>query len=209
MARTDSNEIDEGLSWRIVAGLGNPGPEYAGTRHNVGFETADRLAEQLGISIRRKKFGGLVGEGFFDNRKVVMLKPQEYMNCSGRAISAAMAFYKVRPPEVLVITDDLALEPGTIRIRAQGSSGGHNGLSDILAVLGRDDFVRLRIGIGASPTPATRDYVLGRPGGEDRMRIDTAMEQAVGAVLCWIHSGIEAAMNRYNVRKKNETNENT
>lgn len=131
------------------------------------------------------------------------------MNCSGRAVLATMAFYKVRPSDVLVITDDMALEPGMIRIRAQGSSGGHNGLADILATLGRDDFIRLRIGIGSSPTPATRDYVLSRPSGEDRTRIREAMEQAIEAVLCWIHSGIEAAMNRYNVRKKNETNENT
>ncbi|NLH16519.1 MAG: aminoacyl-tRNA hydrolase [Phycisphaerae bacterium] len=207
MAQAAWNRDDESGSWRIVAGLGNPGTGYAGTRHNVGFETVDRLAEQFGVEIRRKKFGGLVGEGIFDNRKVVLLKPQEFMNCSGRAVSAALQFYKLGPSELLVITDDLALEPGVIRLRAKGSSGGHNGLSDIIAALGRDDFARLRIGIGGCPSATAKDYVLSRPSGPERQRIEAAMEQAVQAVLCWIHSGIETAMNRYNERKKLDNNE--
>ncbi len=206
MAQAASNRNDESGSWRVVAGLGNPGAGYAGTRHNVGFETVDRLADQFGVEIRRRKFGGLVGEGFFENRKVVLLKPQEFMNCSGRAVSAALQFYKLEPSELLVITDDLALVPGVIRIRAKGSSGGHNGLNDIQAALGRDDFGRLRIGIGGCPGAMARDYVLSRPSGTDRQQIDAAMEQAVQAVLCWIHSGIAAAMNRYNTRKQQETN---
>jgi len=189
---------------RLIVGLGNPGREYQGTRHNVGFETVDRVGDRLHVEIDKRKFGGLVGQGTCGSQRVLLLKPLQYMNCSGQVVATAAGFYRLSPADLLVVTDDMALEPGRIRLRAQGSSGGHNGLADIIEKLGTDGFARLRIGIGAA-TQVARDYVLSRPPAEERGRLDEAIDRAVEAVLCWLDQGIETAMNRYNVKAKDET----
>jgi len=185
---------------RMLIGLGNPGTEYTGTRHNVGFDVIDSLARRLQIEIRKKKFGAVVGECLLQGKKVMLLKPQQYMNCSGRVVATAAGFYKLTVDDILVITDDMALEPGRIRMRKKGSSGGHNGLSDIVAALGTDQFARLRVGIGSSGQQVGRDYVLSRPKPQDRELIDKAVEISQQAALCWLEDGIDMAMNRFNVR---------
>jgi len=199
-----NNPEEQRAGVRLIVGLGNPGREYQGTRHNVGFETVDRLGARLQVEIDRKKFGGLLGQGACGSRRVLLLQPLQYMNCSGQVVATAAGFYRVSPVDMLVVTDDMALEPGRIRLRAQGSSGGHNGLADIIEKLGTDRFARLRIGIGAA-TQVARDYVLSRPPAEERVRLDEAINRAVEAALCWLDEGIETAMNRYNVKAKDET----
>ncbi|MEN6309107.1 MAG: aminoacyl-tRNA hydrolase [Anaerohalosphaeraceae bacterium] len=185
---------------KLIVGLGNPGKEYAGTRHNVGFDVIDGLARRLGVSIGQKKFGSLLGETLVDDCKVLFLKPQTYMNLSGQAVATAAGFYKLPISELIVVADDMALRPGLIRIRPGGGSGGHNGLRDILSRLGTEQFARLRVGIGVSEYPDSRDYVLGRPGREDGELITAAVARSQDALLCWIREGLAAAMNRFNER---------
>ena len=190
---------------KLLVGLGNPGRAYRGTRHNVGFETVERLGEQLQVKIEKKKFGGLLGQGAYRGQRLLLIKPQQYMNCSGQVVATAVGFYKLPVENVLVITDDMALEPGRIRLRAQGSSGGHNGLADIIEKLGTDRFARLRIGVGAVAGTVARDYVLSRPSADDRARLEDATHRAAEAALCWLVEGVETAMNRYNVKPNSET----
>ncbi|MCF7954320.1 MAG: aminoacyl-tRNA hydrolase, partial [Phycisphaerae bacterium] len=147
----------------MIVGLGNPGNEYERTRHNVGFDVIDAFARQYGIEVRKKKFGGLVGDGMVGDKKVLLVKPQNYMNLSGQVVATAVGFYRLSIDNIIVVTDDMALEPGRIRLRAKGSAGGHNGLSDIKNKLGSQDYARLRVGIGRSEYIIARDYVLGRP----------------------------------------------
>ena len=183
---------------KMIVGLGNPGKEYSGTRHNAGFEVVDKLAGRLGIEIRRRRFGSLVGDGLFGELRVALVKPQTFMNHSGQAVVAAVSFYKLGPDELIVVTDDMALEPGRIRIRPQGSAGGHNGLTDIIERLGTNAFARLRVGIGAAGSPDWADYVLSRPHPQQRERIALAVDKAAEALLCWLGEGLETVMNRYN-----------
>ena len=183
---------------KIIVGLGNPGKEYEGTRHNVGFEVVDRLASSLNIEIKKKKFGGLIGEGFFEDCKLLLVKPQEYMNLSGQSVATVAGFYKVNKEDIMILTDDLALEPGRIRLRAKGSAGGHNGLQDIISKLGGDVFARVRIGIGKSERIPTKSYVLGKPSLADRTLIKRAQSRAKESVMCWLRDGIDSAMNKYN-----------
>ena len=185
---------------KMIVGLGNPGREYAGTRHNAGFDVIDSLARQLGVDVKKKKFGGLFGQCALDDKAVMLLKPQRYMNCSGEVVATAKGFYKLAIEEIVVVTDDMALEPGRIRIRRKGSSGGHNGLEDIIARLGSDEFARLRIGIGQSAEQNATDYVLRRPGDEEKELIGKAVEKASQAVICWVKEGVDAAMNKFNVQ---------
>jgi len=182
----------------IIVGLGNPGSKYDGTRHNVGFEVVDRLAGRLGVDIKKKKFGGLFCESVFEGKKVLLLKPQQYMNLSGQVVATVMGFYRGEIGNVMVVTDDMALDSGRVRIRSKGSAGGHNGLNDIISKLGNNEFGRLRIGIGRSDVIAARDYVLGRPTSDEKAAIDNAIEAAEQGLLCWIREGIDAAMNKYN-----------
>jgi PTH1 family peptidyl-tRNA hydrolase len=182
----------------MIVGLGNPGRDYIGTRHNVGFEVVDGFAAKLGATIEQKKFNSLFGEMLVDDCKVLLLKPQTFMNLSGQAVATAAGFYKLSISDVMVVADDLALLPGMIRIRPSGSAGGHNGLKDIADRLGTEQFARLRVGIGSSIYPDTRDYVLSRPGSEDGPLIKAATGKAQDALLCWIRHGLPAAMNRYN-----------
>jgi PTH1 family peptidyl-tRNA hydrolase len=198
---------------KLVVGLGNPGREYVGTRHNVGWEVIDQVAGRLGWigggpgafeTFAKTKFEGLTLDGTMDlagggSEKVLLLKPMTYMNLSGRSVQAAMAFYQLSPADVLVVLDDLALPCGKIRIRAGGSSGGHNGLRDIERALGTGQYPRLRIGIDPPPPRVPqRDYVLGKFSPEQRKEIDGALNRAAGAVATWIDKGTTAAMNQFN-----------
>jgi PTH1 family peptidyl-tRNA hydrolase len=199
---------------KLIAGLGNPGAEYVGTRHNVGFAAIDALATRLGAvaagdfaRTARKKFEGLALDGVVEcgpgnvagSEKVLLLQPMTYMNDSGRSVQAALAFYRLTPADLLVISDDVALPAGRIRLRADGSAGGHNGLADIERALGMDQYARLRIGIDAPPVPGVqRDYVLGRISASQRPLIEGAIARAVDAILVWVQSGIVAAMNQFN-----------
>jgi PTH1 family peptidyl-tRNA hydrolase len=183
---------------KMVVGLGNPGTEYAGTRHNVGFQVIDLLAEELAIKVKKKKFGAVFGAGEFLDKKLILLKPWRFMNCSGQVVATARGFYKLDFGDLLVISDEMALPPGTIRIRPRGSSGGHNGLEDVIEKLGTTEFGRLRIGIGPSSREDAVDFVLSRPGEDERSLLDEAIETASKAVLCWIENGIEIAMSEFN-----------
>jgi len=183
---------------KMVVGLGNPGEEYVDTRHNAGFRVIDLLAEALKIEVGKKKFGGVFGEGEFDDKKLILLKPWQFMNRSGQAVATAVGFYKLELKDLLVITDDMDIEPGRIRIRTKGSAGGHKGLADIIEKLGSDSIKRLRIGIGRSDRIADIDFVLGKPTNEERPLLDEAIKRARDAVLFWVANGIEATMNEFN-----------
>jgi len=197
-----SHNIDEGSAneAKMIVGLGNPGKRYAGTRHNAGFEVVDEVASLLDAVIKKKKFGGLFVECLSQGGKLILLKPQQYMNCSGQVVATAMGFYKLSVNNIIVATDDMALEPGRIRIRSKGSSGGHNGLADIIQKLGTDEFSRLRVGIGKNDRVVDRDHVLSRPSAEDRQLIRQTVETSARAVLCWAEEGVDMAMNKFNVR---------
>jgi len=188
----------DSASVKLIVGLGNPGDAYAGTRHNLGFDVVDRLGETLGVKVKKAKFGARFGEAFAGQDKFILLKPWRFMNRSGQAVATAAGFYRLALSDLLVITDDMALDPGRIRLRAGGSAGGHNGLADIIAKLGGDRFARLRVGIGASNLPDSADYVLGRPSPSERALLTDAVQRAAEAALCWACDGIEAAMNRFN-----------
>ena len=185
---------------RMIIGLGNPGKVYAGTRHNVGFDVIDLLARRLGAEVKKKKFGGLVGQVGFEDKKLILLKPLTYMNNSGQVTATAKGFFKIDTDAILVITDDMALEPGTIRIRAKGSAGSHNGLGDIIEKLGGGEFARLRVGIGKSDREVGSDYVLAKPGTADAELIAKACERAAEAALVWATAGVQKAMNEFNAK---------
>jgi PTH1 family peptidyl-tRNA hydrolase len=183
---------------KMVVGLGNPGEEYVNTRHNIGFKVIDMLARALKVEVKKRKFGARLGFGEFADKEVILLKPWQYMNRSGQAVATAVGFYKLGLPHLLVVSDDMALSPGKIRIRAKGSAGGHNGLADIIEKLGTEDFGRLRIGIGPSGKEAAVDFVLDKPTKPERILLDEAIDRSREAVLCWIEHGIEATMNKFN-----------
>ena len=197
-----SLETKKGASMKLIAGLGNPGSKYDETRHNVGFRVVDALAERFGEKVRRKKFNALAEEIHAEDTKLLLIKPQDYMNRSGHAIATAAGFYKLGPADVLVVTDDMALDVGRLRIRAKGSAGGHNGLKDIIARLGSDDFARLRVGIGESGRMDAADYVLSRFSAEERAIVDNAVQTAVDAICCWLRDGVDIAMTRYNAKNE-------
>jgi PTH1 family peptidyl-tRNA hydrolase len=188
---------------KIIVGLGNPGKEYADTRHNIGFRVIDAMASALVTEVKKRKFGARFSEAEYEGKKLILLKPWTYMNRSGQAVATAVGFYKLSLQELLVVTDDMALEPGVIRMRPRGSAGGHNGLKSIIAALGSEDFCRLRCGIGSAGTDEAYDYVLSNVPAEQRTVIDTAVERARDAVFCWIRNGVDSAMNEYN-RPTNE-----
>jgi peptidyl-tRNA hydrolase, PTH1 family len=197
---------------KVVVGLGNPGSEYVNTRHNIGFDVVERLAEKLGWvrkgdydRMARSKFDGLTLDGMVElsgagQEKLLLIKPTTYMNLSGRSVQQALAFYQLTPKDVMVILDDLALPCGKIRIRGSGSSGGHNGLKDIEKMLSTNAYPRLRIGIDPPPqfVPG-RDYVLGKWTTEQTKLVNPAIDRACGALLTWADKGIETAMSQFNV----------
>ena len=187
------------VSW-LVVGLGNPGAKYENTRHNVGFMTADTLAGRNGEPIRRVKYHALTSEAVIGGQSVLLMKPTTFMNLSGQAVSEAARFYKIPADHVLVISDDVDLPLGKLRIRKSGSAGGHNGLKHIIQLLGTDQFPRLKIGVGGKPHPDYNmaDWVLGQFQGEDKKTIDDAVARAADAVECLLADGIDRAMNQYN-----------
>jgi PTH1 family peptidyl-tRNA hydrolase len=183
---------------KMIVGLGNPGDEYSDTRHNTGFKLIDLLAETLGVKVKKRKFGARFESAEYADKKLILLKPWQFMNRSGQAVATAMGFFKLRVSRLMVITDDMDLEPGRIRIRAKGSAGGHNGLADIISKLGTNEFARCRIGIGRGAEADAVSYVLDRPSEEQESLLAAAIERARDAVLCWIEFGIETAMNKFN-----------
>jgi PTH1 family peptidyl-tRNA hydrolase len=187
---------------KLVVGLGNPGSKYDGTRHNIGFEALDRLAEGCPDARFTGKFDGLLADTEIDYRRVLLLKPQTFMNLSGRSVRQAVQFYKLDPAaDLLVLCDDLTLPLGRIRIRRGGSDGGQKGLRDIAAQLGTEDYARLRIGIGDRGPIDAADFVLSRFRPADRPIVDDALIAACQAVAVWVSQGLEAAMNRFNGRR--------
>lgn len=187
----------------IIAGLGNPTKEYSGTRHNIGFEVIDRLADDCRIDVSMKKHKAICGKGCIGGQKVILCKPQTYMNLSGESIRELADYYKVAPEDIIIIFDDISLEPGQLRIRAKGSAGGHNGIKSIIAHLGTQEFPRVKVGVGEKPKGwDLADYVLSRFGSEDRKVMDEAVKEASSAVQMMIGDGVDAAMNKYNAKKK-------
>ena len=187
------------VSWLIV-GLGNMGDQYEHTRHNVGFDVVDEIADKLDIPVQRLKFKALTNTATLAGERVLLMKPVTFMNLSGEAVEPAAAFYKVPPDHILVLSDEVALPPGKLRVRASGSAGGHNGLKNIIAHLHTDQFPRIRVGVGQKPHPDydMADWVLGKPQGDDRKAIDEAIQRAAQAVECYIKEGPQASMSKFN-----------
>ena len=186
----------------IIAGLGNPGREYENTRHNTGFMVIDEAAKKYNISVNEKKHKALIGKGFIGGQKVILVKPQTFMNLSGESIREVIDYYKIdEKSELIVISDDISLEAGAIRIRKRGSSGGHNGLKNIILHLGHDEFHRIRMGVGEKPQEYDLiDYVLGHFGEEDSKLIAESVKEAAEAIEVMITDGSDAAMNKFNKR---------
>ena len=186
-------------SWLLVF-LGNPGLKYEGTRHNAGFMTADALADKLKIQVNRARFRALTGQGEIKGERVLLMKPQTYMNLSGDAVSQAARFYKIPPEHILVVSDEVSLPIGRLRVRTKGSAGGHNGLKSIIASLGSDAFPRIRLGVGAPPHPDydMADWVLSVFRDQDAEEMSRAAKRAAEAAVCYIEKGPERAMNLFN-----------
>ena len=182
---------------KIIFGLGNPGMRYLATRHNCGFLTLDQLAQELGMDFGRKTLDNQVASGTYQGEKLILAKPQSYMNLSGHPVKRLMNFYKVDLQEILVVHDDLDLPPGVLRLRRQGSDGGHNGMKSIIEQLGTMEINRLKIGIGASIYD-TADYVLSNFPEEDKPLFAESFRRAAEAVLCWTKQGMGEAMNKFN-----------
>lgn len=189
---------------KIIAGLGNPTDKYKGTRHNIGFMALDKISESCRIPVNQHKFKAMCGSGFIGGQKVLLMKPVTYMNLSGESIRQAADFYKVDPEDILIIYDDISLEPGMLRIRKKGSAGGHNGIKSIIAHLGAETFPRIRVGIGGERHPGMdlADYVLGHFGKDEAILIDEALDKAVKAAELICQDEIDESMNRYSVGKK-------
>jgi len=187
----------------LIAGLGNPGREYENTRHNAGFASIDRLAEKHHISIDMKKFQALCGTGYIGGQKVLLLKPQTYMNLSGESLRAACDFFKIDPEqELIVIYDDISLEPGQLRIRTKGSAGGHNGIKSIIAHLGTQIFLRVKVGVGEKPQGwDLADYVLGHFSKEEQQVMQESFDRASDAAAALLTEEVQQVMNEYNTHK--------
>jgi peptidyl-tRNA hydrolase, PTH1 family len=188
----------------IIAGLGNPGGKYDATRHNIGFHVVDALAAANGTSISQKKFKSLYAETRIGSEKILLVKPQTYMNLSGESIGHWMRYYQLAPENLLVVYDDMAFEPGEIRLRKNGSAGSHNGMKSIIQHLGTQDFPRLRVGIGKSPWQDAASYVLSRLTPEEIPLMREAVAKAAGAAADFVTLGIDKAMNSHNQRKEPE-----
>ena len=185
---------------QLIVFLGNPGPEYEGTRHNVAWAVADQLAEELNIPIQRLKFRALTHVCDVGGTKTMLMKPVTYMNLSGEAVGDAARFYKIPADHVLVVCDDVSLPLGKLRVRKSGSAGGHNGLKSIIQHLGTEGFPRVKVGVGGKPNPDydLADWVLGKFRGEDRKIMDETVKRAADAVECILKDGCDKAMNRFN-----------
>ena len=186
----------------IIAGLGNPSKENEKTRHNAGIDTIDLLAEKLGIDLTEKKHRAFCGKVMIGTEKVLLLKPLSFMKNSGESLRDAADFYKVEPEQILVIYDDISLEPGQLRIRMKGSAGGHNGIKSIIAHLKTQDFPRIKIGVGAKPERMDlADYVLSRFSPAEREKMEESFREGAEAVITFLKDGKDAAMNQYNRKK--------
>lgn len=186
-------------AWLIV-GLGNPGKEYERSRHNCGFRALDRLAQALNVKVDKLKFQGLYTQTTYNGIKLYLLKPQTYMNLSGKSVVQLSAFFKIPPQRIIVLFDDISLAPGRLRVRAEGSAGGHNGIKSIIQELGSQDFPRVKIGVGAKPNPDydLADWVLGSFSALDEKAMAVSLENAGQAALAIIDKGIPEAANRFN-----------
>ena len=187
----------------LIVGLGNPGRKYEKTRHNMGFDVIDCLVEKHGVPQSGVKFNAMFGKGIIGGERVILIKPLSFMNLSGGPVREMVNFFKIDPEkELIVIYDDIDLDPGQLRIRKQGSAGGHNGMKDIIRCLGTDRFVRVKVGVGARPQDwDLADYVLSRFSDADRKVIDEGIEQAADAVEMAVEKGVDIAMNQYNKKK--------
>jgi PTH1 family peptidyl-tRNA hydrolase len=191
--------VENVTDWYLIVGLGNPGKEYEQTRHNVGFRVADELARRYGISYGKKERKAISGTGVIHGKKVVLTKPQTFMNLSGEAVRSLVDFYKVELPNILIVSDDLDIPLGTVRLRKSGSAGGQNGIKSVIQHLGTQEFSRLRFGIGRPPGKMQpKDYVLGVFQGDDAILAAQVIDRASDAVETWLKDGIELAMTRHN-----------
>ncbi|MBR4072579.1 MAG: aminoacyl-tRNA hydrolase [Clostridia bacterium] len=184
----------------LVVGLGNPGLQYENTRHNAGFMAIDRIAEKNGGEFNKHKFDSVFGECKIGSKRILILKPQTYMNLSGKAVVAAAAFYKIPADSIIVLFDDISLPVGKLRMRRKGSHGGHNGIKDIIELMGTDDLMRVKIGVGEKPSPDSdlKDWVLGKIPKEQKEEFEKALDKAALAVEEIVKRGIDSAMNKYN-----------
>ena len=184
----------------LIAGLGNPGKQYENTRHNVGFDAVDLLVDEYRVPSSGKQHKAMYGKGVIAGQKVILAKPLTYMNLSGESVRALVDYYKINPEEeLIVIYDDISLEPGKIRIRKKGSAGGHNGIKNIIAQLGTQNFQRIKVGVGEKPKGwDLADYVLGHFSKEDRGLVDDALKRAAGAVELMVQGEVDQAMNQFN-----------
>lgn len=187
----------------LIVGLGNPGREYEKTRHNAGFRAIDVLAEKLGCQVDKGKFQGLYGQVNYQGMKLLLLKPQTYMNLSGRSVLQLSAYFHIPPQKIIVLFDDISLEPGRLRIRADGSAGGHNGIKSIISELGSQDFPRVKIGVGAKahPDQDLADWVLSTFSASEEKALASALDRAADAALSIIEKGVPETANRYNGSK--------
>ena len=185
-------------SFALIVGLGNPGVRYALNRHNVGFMLLDRLAEKHQLALTRRRFNALRAEGTVAAQRVLLAKPQTFMNLSGNAVGKLASFHRIPTSDIIIIHDDLDLPFGRIRLRARGSAGGHHGMESILAALGRNDFARLRIGIGRPAAREDIDHVLGNFSDEEQRALEEIFPRALDALELWLREGIEKAMNQFN-----------
>lgn len=190
---------EQGESWLIV-GLGNPGREYEKTRHNCGFRALDGLAQQLGCKVDKLKFQGLYTQTTYGGKKLFLLKPQTYMNLSGRAVLQLSAYFHIPPQRIIVLFDDISLAPGRLRVRGDGSAGGHNGIKSIIQELGSQDFPRVKIGVGAKPNPDfdLADWVLSTFSASEEKALAVSLKNAADAALAIIDHGVPEAANRFN-----------
>lgn len=193
----------------IIVGLGNPGREYEDTRHNIGFHVIETLAEQERIPVLEKKHRALIGKGYIGGEKVILAKPLTYMNLSGECVRELVDYYKIdEKEELLIISDDISLPPGQLRLRKKGSAGGHNGLKNIIAHLGHEEFMRLKMGVGEKPEGWDLvDYVLGHFSREEKKEMDKAAGEAADAIRMVIGDGADAAMNYFNKKAVRQPNE--
>ena len=189
-------------TWLIV-GLGNPGKDYERTRHNCGFRAVDLLADKLGCKIDKGKFQGLYGQAMYEGKKLMLLKPQTYMNLSGRSVLQLSAYFSIPPQRIIVLFDDISLPPGRLRIRADGSAGGHNGIKSIIAELGSQEFPRVKIGVGgkAHPEQDLADHVLSGFSAQEEKALAVSLKNAADAALAIIDHGVPEAANRFNGSK--------
>ena len=191
------------LNQWLIVGLGNPGPEYAKTRHNCGFRALDILAQKLGCRVDKGKFQGLYNQVTYGDKKLYLLKPQTYMNLSGQSVKQLAAFFHIPPRQIIVMYDDISLDPGRLRIRADGSAGGHNGIKSIISCIGGQDFPRVKIGVGAKPHPDydLANWVLSTFSAAEEKDLASALERAADAALSIVDRGVPETANRYNGSK--------